>query len=99
VLAAVLVGVAVALFGVGLRTAETQTTTLFYYEVQNLGTLPGGTYNPPYSVPHGINNFGRVVGVASYRICPLGLYYCGYSVRAFLYKDGAMQEPWYPRGI
>jgi len=37
-----------------------------------------------------LNDFGHVVGVASYRICPLGIYNCGWSVHAFLYKDGQM---------
>src|SRR5215203_4285208 len=60
VLPVVLVAVAVALFGVGIRTAETQTTTAStttYYKVQDLGTL-GGTYSTAY----GINDSGKVVG-------------------------------------
>src|SRR5215203_5207122 len=55
VLPVVLVAVAVALFGVGLRTAETQTTTP-KMQVQDLGTL--GTS----SFPTGINDSGQVVG-------------------------------------
>jgi len=86
-----LAAVAVALFGVELRTAETQTTP-FYYEVQDLGTLPGGDVYPPHSAAHGTNDSGHVVGVASYRVCPYGLYYCGYSVHAFLHEDGQMKD-------
>src|SRR5215217_5359009 len=56
VLPVVLVGVAVALFGVGLRTAETQTTTP-KMQVRDLGTL-GGTS----SYGTGINDSGNVVG-------------------------------------
>ena len=85
----VLAVVLVALFGVELRTAETQTTPS-YYKVQDLGRLPGSDFGLPNSVPHGINDFGHVVGIASYRICPWGSYTCGWSVHAFLYKDGQM---------
>jgi hypothetical protein len=59
-----LLAVAVALFGVGLRTAEPQTTSPSYYKVQDLGTIPGATYSPPTSKPSGINDFGHVVGYA-----------------------------------
>jgi probable HAF family extracellular repeat protein len=51
-----LVAVAVALFGVGLRTAETQTTAP-KMQVQDLGTLEGSS-----SVAMGINDSGQVVG-------------------------------------
>jgi probable HAF family extracellular repeat protein len=54
-----LVAVAVALFGVGLRTAETQTTTP-EMQVQDLGHLGGG-----YSGATSINDSGQVVGVSS----------------------------------
>jgi probable HAF family extracellular repeat protein len=54
-----LVAVAVALFGVGLRSAETQTTTP-EMQVQDLGHLGGG-----YSGATGINDSGQVVGVSS----------------------------------
>ena len=55
-----LVAEAVALFGLGIRKAETQTTTAStttYYKVQDLSTL-GGTYSTAY----GINDSGQVVG-------------------------------------
>ena len=64
VLWVVLVAVAVALFGVGQRTAETQTTS-YYYEVQALGVPPGSTAVEPNSIPYDINDFGHVVGEAS----------------------------------
>jgi len=56
VLWVVLVAVAVALFGVGLRTAEPQTTTP-KMQVQDLGTLGGSS-----SIARGINSSGQVVG-------------------------------------
>jgi probable HAF family extracellular repeat protein len=94
VLAAGLLAVAVALFGVGLRTAEPQTTAPSYYKVQDLGTLPGATYSPPTSEPSGINDSGHVVGYAalsSFPYCEWG--YCSEYVvgHAFLY-DGAMKD-------
>ena len=52
-----LVVVAVALFGVGLRTAETQTTAPSYYKVEDLGTLGGSR-----SWASAINDSGQVVG-------------------------------------
>jgi probable HAF family extracellular repeat protein len=94
VLAVGLVAVAVALFGVGLRTAETETAAPSYYRVQDLGTVPGATYSPPTSVPYGINDSGHVVGYAalsSFPYCEWG--YCSEYVvgHAFLY-DGAMKD-------
>src|ERR687898_938557 len=56
VLWVVLVAAAVALFGVGQRTAEPQTTTP-KMQVQDLGTLGGSSSNAT-----GINNSGKVVG-------------------------------------
>jgi probable HAF family extracellular repeat protein len=97
-LAASLVGM-VVLFGVGIRTAETQTTpttsTTTYYKVQDLGTLPGATYSPPTSVPYGINNSGHVVGYAA--LSGYSYYDGGYPSEyvighAFLYKDGVMKD-------
>jgi probable HAF family extracellular repeat protein len=52
-----LVAMAVALFGVGLRTAESQTTTTPKMQVQDLGTLGGSS-----SHAMGINDSGKVVG-------------------------------------
>jgi probable HAF family extracellular repeat protein len=79
VLAVMLAGVAVALFGVGLRTAEPQTTPT-YYKVQDLGTL-GGDYSHALDV----NDSGQVVG---YGRTSIG----GYIVpRAFIY-DSATQK-------
>src|SRR5215207_2794437 len=86
VLWVVLVAVAVALFGVGPRTAETQTTS-YYYEVQDLGTFPwalGAGYGS-YSTPSDINSLGHVVGVAGYR-------YEEGQYHAFLYQDGQMND-------
>ena len=65
VLWVVLLAVAVALFRVGPRTAETQTTPTTFYEVQALGVPPGSTAVEPYSIPYDINDFGHVVGEAS----------------------------------
>jgi len=84
-----LVAVGVALFGVGLRSAETQTTAPTYYKVQALGTLPGDTAIEPYSSPHGINDFGHVVGEASFSGSSEGM---NATAHAFLYKDGEMQD-------
>jgi hypothetical protein len=93
VLAVGLVAVAVALLGVGLRTAETQTTATTYYKVQDLGTVPGATYSPPTSVPYGINDSGHVVGNGNHGM--VSGYYFGYYEyvvgHAFLY-DGAMKD-------
>src|SRR5829696_4236131 len=94
-LAASLVGMAL-IFGLGIRTAETQTTpasTTTYYKVQDLGTLPGATYSPPTSVPYGINDSGHVVGNGNHGM--VSGYYFGYYEyvvgHAFLY-DGAMKD-------
>jgi len=88
VLAVGLVGVAVALLGVGLRSAKTQTTPT-YYKVQTLGALPGDTAIEPYSSPHSINDFGHVVGEASFSGSSEGM---NATAHAFLYKDGEMQD-------
>jgi probable HAF family extracellular repeat protein len=90
-----LVAVAVALFGVGLRTAEPQTTAPTYYKVQDLGTLPGATYSPPTSKPSGINDRGHVVGYAV--LSSFTYYEWGYPAEyvighPFLYKDGVMTD-------
>jgi probable HAF family extracellular repeat protein len=73
----------VLLFGLGIRTAEPQTTpaptTPYYYEVQDLGTLPGGSY----SLPSDINDSGHVVGWADTE---------SGQEHAFLYKDGEMKD-------
>src|SRR5918993_1025721 len=53
----VLAAVAVVLFGVDPRSAETQTTAPSYYKVQDLGTLGGAS-----SEAKGINGSGQVVG-------------------------------------
>src|SRR5215208_4461595 len=88
VLPVMLVAGAVALFGIGLKTAETQTTS-YYYEVQDLGTFPWalgpGSYGS-YSSPTDINSLGHVVGVAGYRSDFEPQYH------AFLYKDGQMKD-------
>src|SRR5215208_5346975 len=79
VLAVGLEAVAVALFGVGLRTAETQTTTPTYYKVEDLGTLGGSR-----SWASAINDSGEVVGYS---------YLAGdQNKHAFLYKDGKMTD-------
>src|SRR5215203_287460 len=80
VVVTVVVGaVAVALFGVGLRSAETQTTTTSYYKVEDLGTLGGSR-----SWASAINDSGQVVGYS---------YLAGdQNNHAFLYKDGKMTD-------
>jgi probable HAF family extracellular repeat protein len=86
VAAVVVVAVGVALFGVGLRSAEPQTTS-YYYEVQDLGTFPwalGAGYGS-YSTPSDINSLGHVVGVAGYR-------YEEGQFHAFLYEGGQMKD-------
>jgi probable HAF family extracellular repeat protein len=77
VVVTVVVGaVAVALFGVGLRSAETQTTPT-YYKVEDLGTLGGSR-----SGASAINDSGQVVGYS---------YLAGdQNNHAFLYKDAKM---------
>jgi probable HAF family extracellular repeat protein len=75
VLPVVLVAAAVALFGVGLRTAETQTTTP-KMKVHDLGTLGGGS-----SHATGINDSGQVVGWSSTN---------NGTQHAFLYDAGAV---------
>src|SRR5215217_7838737 len=79
VVVTVVVGaVAVALFGVGLRSAETQTTPT-YYKVEDLGTLGGSR-----SGASAINDSGQVVGSS---------YLAGdQNNRAFLYKDAKMTD-------
>src|SRR5215207_1056842 len=79
VVTVVVAGVAVALFGVGLRTAETQTTAPTYYKVEDLGTLGGSR-----SGASAINDSGEVVGYS---------YLAGdQNKHAFLYKDGKMTD-------
>src|SRR5215218_6346129 len=79
VVVTVVVGaVAVALFGVGLRSAETQTTPS-YYKVEDLGTLGGSR-----SWASAINDSGQVVGYS---------YLAGdQNNHAFLYKDAKMTD-------
>jgi probable HAF family extracellular repeat protein len=74
VLWVVLVAAAVALFGVGQRTAEPQTTTP-KMQVQDLGTLGGSS-----SIARGINSSGQVVGSS---------YTSAGEQHAFLYDEGA----------
>src|SRR5687768_18429887 len=71
-----LVAVAVALFGAGLRTAEPQTTATIYYKVQDLGTVPGATYSLPTSVPYGINDSGHVVGDGDHKYFQVRIVEC-----------------------
>ena len=73
-----LVAVAVALSGVGLRTAETQSTPS-YYKVEDLGTLGGSR-----SYASAINDSGQVVGYSNLA--------GDQNNRAFLYKDGKMTD-------
>ena len=73
----VLVAAAVALFGVGQRTAEPQTTTP-KMQVQDLGTLGGSS-----SIARGINSSGKVVGYS---------YTSAGEQHAFLY-DGSAATP------
>jgi len=74
VAAVMVVAVSVALFGVGLRTAETQTT-IPKMQVQDLGTLGGSR-----SFAMGINDFGKVVGYS---------YTSDGGNHAFLYDESA----------
>jgi probable HAF family extracellular repeat protein len=75
----VLAVVLVALFGVDLRTAETQTTAPSYYKVVDLGTLGGS-----HSEATAINDSGQVVGYS---------YLAGdQNYHAFLYKEGKMTD-------
>jgi probable HAF family extracellular repeat protein len=74
VLWVVLVAAAVALFGVGQRTVEPQTTTP-KMQVQDLGTLGGSS-----SIARGINSSGKVVGYS---------YTSAGEQHAFLYDEGA----------
>jgi len=79
-LVVVVVAAAVALFGVGLRTAEPQTTTAStttYYKVQELGTLGGDSY------ASAINDSGQVVGYS---------HPANGAPHAFLYKDDKMTD-------
>jgi len=69
-----LVAVAVALFGLGLRTGETQTTTP-KMQVHDLGTLGGNS-----SLANGINDSGKVVGSS---------YLSDGRLHAFLYDETA----------
>jgi probable HAF family extracellular repeat protein len=78
VVTVVLVAVAVALFGVGLRTGDTQSTPS-YYKVEDLGTLGGSS-----SWPSAINDKGQVVGYSNLA--------GDQNNRAFLYKDGEMTD-------
>src|SRR5215218_688686 len=75
----VLAVVLVALFGVDLRTAETQTTATSYYKVEDLGTLGGSR-----SWASAINDSGEVVG---YSYLP-----GDQNKHAFLYKDAKMTD-------
>jgi probable HAF family extracellular repeat protein len=79
VVTVVVMAVAVALFGVGLRSAETQTTAPTYYKVEDLGTLGGS-----HSWASAINDSGQIVGYS---------YLAGdQNNHAFLYKDGKMTD-------
>jgi probable HAF family extracellular repeat protein len=75
----VLAVVLVALFGVDLRTADTQTTAPSYYKVEDLGTLGGS-----HSWASAINDSGQVVGSS---------YLAGdQNHHAFLYMDAKMTD-------
>jgi probable HAF family extracellular repeat protein len=74
----VVVAAAVALFGVGLRTADTQSTPS-YYKVEDLGTLGASR-----SYASAINDKGQVVGYSNLA--------GDQNNRAFLYKDGKMTD-------
>src|SRR5215216_5426029 len=74
----VLVAVAMGLFGVGLRTADTQSAPS-YYKVEDLGTLGGSR-----SYASAINDSGEVVGSSNLA--------GDQNNRAFLYKDGKMTD-------
>ena len=78
VVTVVVMAVAVALFGVGLRTADTQSTPS-YYKVEDLGTLGGSR-----SYASAINDSGQVVGSSNLA--------GDQNNRAFLYKDGKMTD-------
>jgi probable HAF family extracellular repeat protein len=78
VLGVEVVAVGVAPFGVGLRTAETQTTpasTTTYYKVEDLGTLGGSS-----TYASAINDAGQVVGYS---------YPANGAPHAFLYDESA----------
>src|SRR5215207_10844029 len=79
VVTVVVAGVAVALFGVGLRTAETQPTAPTYYKVEDLGTLGGSR-----SGASAINDSGQVVGYSNLA--------GDQNNHAFLYKDDKMTD-------
>jgi probable HAF family extracellular repeat protein len=75
----VLAVVFVVLFGVDLRTADTQTTAPSYYKVVDLGTLGGS-----HSWASAINDKGQVVGSS---------YLAGdQNYHAFLYMDGKITD-------
>jgi probable HAF family extracellular repeat protein len=87
-LAASLVGMTL-LLGVGIRSAETQTTAS-QYEAQYLGCLHCGDLGYPvyvWSLSNGINDLGHVVGAAGYNTDMASTY-----ATAFLYKDGEMKD-------
>jgi probable HAF family extracellular repeat protein len=89
VLWVVLLAVAVALFGVGPRTADTQTTPTTYYEVKALGVPPGSTAVEPNSIPYDLNDLGHVVGEASISGSSEGM---NAIAHAFLYENGQMKD-------
>src|SRR5215208_7585788 len=79
VMAAVVVAAAVAVFGVSIRSAETQTTAPSYYKVEDLGTLGGSR-----SWASAINDKGQVVGSSNLA--------GDQNNHAFLYKDSKMTD-------
>jgi probable HAF family extracellular repeat protein len=80
---ALLVG-AIALLSLGTRPAETKETSVQpLYTVQDLGTLPGGSF----SYAFGINEAGKVVGAASLNESPEGA-----EEHPFLYSGGVMSD-------